>query len=106
MCFSLFLFFGDMTLVTYRRKSFSMREDDSCAPHSPHTMSIQQVRPFGLGGFGVSSFSQFNLEQFREEFYLFFKKKKKKKKKESLEGSRFHRQKNPPYSNPNLCIVV
>ena len=28
-------FFGDMTLVTYRRKSFSMREDDSCAPHSP-----------------------------------------------------------------------
>ena len=53
-----------------------MREDDSCAPHSPHTMSIQQVRPFGLGGFGVSSFSQFNLEQFREEFYLFFKKKK------------------------------
>ena len=29
------LFFGDMTLVTYRRKSFSMREDDSCAPHSP-----------------------------------------------------------------------
>ena len=58
-----------------------MREDDSCAPHSPHTMSIQQVRPFGLGGFGVSSFSQFNLEQFREEFYLFFKKKKKKRKK-------------------------
>ena len=40
-------------------------------------MSIEQVRPFGLGGFGVSSFSQFNLEQFREEFYLFFKKKKK-----------------------------
>ena len=52
-----------------------MREDDSCAPHSPHTMSIQQVRPFGLGGFGVSSFSQFNLEQFREELYLFFRKK-------------------------------
>ena len=50
---TLFLFFGDMTLVTYLRKSFSMREDDSCAPHSPHTMSIQQVRPFGLGGFGV-----------------------------------------------------
>ena len=48
-----------------------MREDDSCAPHSPHTMSIQQVRPFGLGGFGVSSFSQFNLEQIREEFYFF-----------------------------------
>ena len=37
-----------------------MREDDSCAPHSPHTMSIQQVRPFGLGGFGVSSFSHFD----------------------------------------------
>ena len=53
--FGLIFFFGDMTLVTYRRKSFSMREDDSCAPHSPHTMSIQQVRPFGLGGFGVSS---------------------------------------------------
>ena len=58
--YATFIIFGDMTLVTYRRKSFSMREDDSCAPHSPHTMSIQQVRPFGLGGFGVSSFSQFN----------------------------------------------
>ena len=50
---TLFLFFGDMTLVTYRRKSFSIREDDSRAPHSPHTISIQQVRPFGLGGFRV-----------------------------------------------------
>ena len=68
-------FIGDMTLVTYRRKSFSIREDDSRAPHfSLHTRPIQQVRPFGLGGFGVFSFSQFNLGQFREEFVYFSKK--------------------------------
>ena len=29
------LFVGDMTLVSYLRKSLSIREDDSRSPHSP-----------------------------------------------------------------------
>ena len=62
--------FGYMTLVTYilvYAKSILVLLTLSL--YLPHTMSMQQVRPFGLGGFGVFSsyFSQFNLELFRED---------------------------------------
>ena len=98
--------FGDMTLVTYRRKSFSMREDDSCAPHSPHTLcQYNRLDRLVWEGLGFLLSLSSILNNFERSF-IYFSKKKKKKKKESLEGSRFHRQKNPPYSNPNLCIVV
>ena len=73
----IFIIRGDMT---YRSKSFSIREDDSRAPQfSPHTMSIQQVRPFGLGGFGVFSsyFSLSSILNYLERIFYFSKKKKK-----------------------------
>ena len=53
------LFFGDMTLVTYLRKSFSFREDDSA--HSPHYINTRGM----VWGF---LFTHFSLELFRELF--------------------------------------
>ena len=44
------------------RKSFSLCEDDSRPPHFSPTLCQYNIRPFGLGGFRVASFSLFDLE--------------------------------------------
>ena len=73
-----------MTLVTYLRKSFSIREDDSRAPHFSPTLCqynrLDRLVWEGLGFFFLF-FSQFNLELFREDLLYFFKKIKNEKKK-------------------------
>ena len=98
-----------MTLVTYLRKSFSIREDDSRAPHFSPTLCqynrLDRLVWEGLGFFFLF-FSQFNLELFREDLLYFFQgirvvKKtgfenqffqklvfKKKKKQRNLEGKK------------------
>ena len=80
--FGIFFFFGDMTLVTYRRKSFSMREDDSCAPHSPHTLcQYNRLDRLVWEGLGFLLSLSSILNNFERSFIYFSKKKKKKKKK-------------------------
>ena len=66
---------GDTTLVTYPRKSFSLHEDDSRAPHFSSTLyQCNRLDRLVWEGLGFSSsFSQFNLELFREYLLYSFK---------------------------------
>ena len=47
--------FGDMTLVTYRRKYFSIREDDSCAHFSPTLYQYNRLDRLVWVGLGFLS---------------------------------------------------
>ena len=78
-------FFGDMTLVTYRRKSFSMREDDSCAPHSPHTLcQYNRLDRLAWEGLGFLLSLSSILNNFERSFIYFSKKKKKKNEVQNM----------------------
>ena len=68
-------FFGDMTLVTYLRKSFSRREDDSRAPHfTPTLCQYNRLDRLVWEGLGFLLSLSSILNNFERIFYIFQKK--------------------------------
>ena len=97
--------FGDMgDTVIYLSKSFSLREDDSRAPHFSLTLCQYNIRPFGLGGFRVASFSLFDLEPFRDQFLYSSKNKKTDKNKKKEEGFFIFRRRTHPIESQTFVF--